>query len=320
MTHADLVQEHRFHIVVTCSNRKTEQVPDELRLGNLPRSNPGQRFATWINRIGDYPVAQVPAINLYAGEHWQIARTLPDLVSQPATLWVCSAGYGLIPANAAIKPYAATFAPGESDSVARSPDGVRDWWERLTNWTGPGTGQPRSLADMARRDPRAVIVAVLSAPYLRACVDDLNRAAGYLADSDQLSVIGPDGRCPDAANLLVPVTARLRSIVGGTLTALNVRAAGHVLRTATANGGALSRQGLKELMKDAIATAPPDPSRRPPGKKLTDEEVRDFIRREITGGAMGATAALGHLRNSGRSCEQSRFHRLFAAVKMEVER
>ncbi|MFI7208083.1 hypothetical protein [Micromonospora aurantiaca (nom. illeg.)] len=314
---ADSSADRPVHVVVTCANRKTQAVPAQLRLQNVPGKGAQQRFAAWTRRLSTPTVTPVPAVDLYAGEHWQIARQLPGSVTAPAALWVCSAGYGLIPAGTAIQPYAATFSVGEPDAVGATPAAARRWWHHLTRWPGPDTDQPRSFAALARRDPGAVIIAVLSEAYLRPCADDLRDAAGYLTDEEQLAVIAPPGRSPDIDDLIVPVTARLRPLVGGSLQALNVRAAAHLLRAA-ADG--LSRTRLRKLARHATDTAPVDPSRRPTGRKLTDDEVRDHVRRSLSAGPATATSLLRQLRQTGQSCEQSRFRRLFDQVAAEVTR
>jgi len=310
MTRTTAVPRPALHVVVTCANRKRQAVPSQQRLGGLREHRPGLRFAAWTRRVAN-GVTTIPAIDLYGGEHWQIARDLPATAGQPAELWVCSAGYGLIPAAAPIRPYAATFAAGEKDSVGSSVAELRDWWKRLSQWPGPAADQPRSFADLARRDPDATIVCVLSEAYQRACSADLRDAAAHLADDEQLSVIGPAGRCAHIDDLIVPVTARLRPVVGGSLQALNVRAAAYVLATAAAEAIDLRRSQLRTLVARAVAQAPEDTSRRPAGRRLTDDDVRAYIRAQLADGPATATRLLRLLRDSGLSCEQARFKQLF---------
>src|SRR5690606_19107620 len=111
------------------------------------------------------------ALDLYAGEHWSIVRRLPPVTASgqsPVTLWILSAGYGLIPAKAKVRPYAATFSSGHPDCVGSNGE-RRRWWRTLTQWPGPKPGAPRSVEALARRDPNAAIVMAVSPPYLDAC-------------------------------------------------------------------------------------------------------------------------------------------------------
>ncbi|MFC8044267.1 hypothetical protein [Nocardia sp. NPDC057353] len=304
-------RDRAVHIVVTCANRKRQAAPQHHRFRDLHVERSEKRCAAWLERLsaGSPTIA---ATDMYAGEHWQVARQLPEAVGASATLWVSSAGYGLIPAAARIHPYAATFAGGQPDSVAETWDGARRWWDELSRWAGPCDGEPRSFAALAERDPSSVIVAVMSDAYLRACSHDLADAASRLRDADNISVFGPPGSSPRIADLIVPVTAVLRPAVGGSMQALNVRAADHILRTARASDTPLRRSLLTELIAHATAAAPADAGRRPAGMKLADEDVRSFIRQHIAHGPSSATKLLRTLRNSGLSCEQARFKALFA--------
>ncbi|GAA4243194.1 hypothetical protein [Dactylosporangium darangshiense] len=315
MASDDAVVYPPIHVIVTCSNRKTSAISDDLRLGHLRQQRPDQRFNTWTERLSATTVSRVLARKLYAGEHWNVARQLPTHLPGPGSLWICSAGYGFIAADSAIAPYTATFAAGEPDSVGSTPAEMRAWWNRLTAWRDPEPAQPRSFTDLARREPGAVIIAVLSEAYMRACADDLRRAVDCLNDQDQLMVIGPPGRCAEIEDLIVPVTASLRPVVGGSLQALNVRAAARLLAAATND---LSRATLRKLAEQETSNAPPDRSRRLGGRRLTDDDVRSYIRSRLTTGPGSATRLLRQLRQSGQSCEQARFGVLFAEVAAEV--
>ncbi|MGK3899636.1 hypothetical protein ABI062_15345, partial [Enterococcus faecium] len=74
------------------------------------------------------------------------------------SLWVLSAGYGLVAANADVKPYSATFARGEADSVLQRTDGerrsaLRLWWSLRTRSTS-------TIASVAARDPDSSMLVV----------------------------------------------------------------------------------------------------------------------------------------------------------------
>jgi hypothetical protein len=202
---------------------------------------------------------------------------------------------------------------GEHWHVARNPSDVRRWWRRLADWPGPKTGEPRSFTELARRDPNASIVAVMSEPYLRACAADLREAATCMSDVDRLAVIGPSRPGADVEDLLVPITARLRPVVGGSLHALYARAAAHLL-SAAAGRGCVSRRALREKAQRAIDSAPADSSRRAPGVRLSDNAVQEFIRHGLDDGQPSATVLLRQLRDAGLSCEQSRFKRLYQHI------
>jgi len=300
-----------LHIVVTCTNRKRHPVPPQLRLGNLSHRRPAARFAAWTARLDGGAHPRYPAVDLYAGEHWQIAKTLtidsPE--AKKATLWIASAGYGLIPADTAICAYAATFSVAARDVVGATVAEVADWWRRLGDWDGPAPDRPRTFTDLARRSPDATIIAVLSEAYQRACGEDLVAAAAVL-ESDALSVVGPPGAHPKLGGVLVPVTAALRHTVGGSLQALNVRAAKHLLEHSAGS----QRAALREAALAAIPTNPPDP--RAAGQRMSDADVRAYIREQPH--ISSATQLLRQLRETGRSCEQGRFGRLHMEIRQQV--
>jgi hypothetical protein len=300
-----------LHIVVTCANRKRHAVAPPLRLGSLGQRRPAARFATWTTRLGSSTHPRYPALDLYAGEHWQVVRSLTSDTALGArvVLWVASAGYGLIPADVAICAYGATFSAGR-DAVGTTVAEVADWWGRLGDWPGPVPDQPRTFTDLARRTRSATIIAVLSEAYQRACADDL-LAAAALVGSDALSVVGPPDAHPQLTDLLVPVTAPLRHTVGGSLQALNVRAARHLLT----HGAGSGRAALREA---AVAATPANaPAGRPTGQRMSDAEVRAYIRAQPH---TSATQLLRRLRDTGRSCEQARFGRLHAQMCQQGHR
>ncbi|MGK8558823.1 hypothetical protein [Nocardia gipuzkoensis] len=278
----------------------------------------GLRFAEWTRRLTAEPPT-VRAHDLYGGEHWNIARGLPTLVGASARLWVCSAGYGLVDVDSYLHPYAATFSIGTKDSVGRNKLESRQWWQRLTDWVGPSADKPRSFADLARQDPDATMVAVLSNTYLLACADDLRTAAGLLRSADKFTVIGPNMQADGLEDTIIPIPARLRSVVGGSLHALHARAAAHLLAQTVAIGADLSRENLREVARHTVDAAPPDSSRRAPGVRLSDDAVREYIRSHRHAEKSSATRLLRQLRDSGQSCEQGRFKQLYHEVAGEAE-
>jgi hypothetical protein len=150
----------------------------------------------------------------------------------------------------------------------------------------------------------------MSHAYFEACTDDLREAATHLTDPDRFAVIGPPRPGTPHEDLLVPVTAKLRPVVGGSLHALHARAAAYLL--ASLAGAPVSRMQLQEAARLAIASAPADTSRRTPGVRLSDTAVRAYIGRHTQqGGLSSATVLLRQLREQGMSCEQSRFKRLY---------
>jgi hypothetical protein len=297
----------RVHIVVTCANRKRLPVPAHIRMRKVAGARVSTRLRAWVQRLSENSASEVPAEQLYAGEHWDVARSLTECVAEPASLWVASAGYGLIPATTSIKPYSATFSPGHADSVVNVRGDVGAWWRGLANWEGP-SGEARTLTNLVQQHPDLRLILVLSDPYLRACMDDITSAAASLKDPTQLSIICA-GAKPVAAikEHLLPSDARLQHSLGGTLQALNVRFAAHLLA-----GGSLSHSAMKRRALAMLRKQPPLPvySR----TRMSDAQVRQFIRtRSRMVETPSHTRLLRELRTAGLACEQGRFAGLFHA-------
>lgn len=299
-----------IYVIVTCTNRKTAAIPPRLRLGDIHRRTTAGIANAWIARLsgpaGTQPLA---AEDLYAGEHWMIARRLPGLsVKCAARLWVCSAGYGLIPAAAQVRPYSAAFS-GQQDCVPNGTSGARDWWQALTGWAGPAPGQPRSIRELAASDPSASFLLALSAAYVDACRDDITAAATQLPDPDRLMVISAGARnTGPLADLIVPADARLQAATGGTRQALNARIAALLLAA-----GITSRAQATCYLAELLAAQPPVP--RYERKQLSDNEVAEMIARRLAQvPGMSASRMLRELRDAGYACEQQRFAGLHRQV------
>lgn len=310
VTHGETQPEVR--IVVTCANRKRHEIPKELRLHAVSQKHQSNRFDAWTHRLITSPITAVPAELLYGGEHWQIARTLEahaTMSGHRASTWVCSAGYGLVPMTAALRPYAATFTVGQPDSAGHTTKAMQDWWADHTAWQGPDSGAPRSFIALAASAPRSALLVVLSGTYLRACAHDLIAAASQLHRAEQMAVISVGGSTThELREYLLPADARLQTVVGGSLGALNVRIAARLLQDTAAD--LFNCHDLAERVRTLARGAQRQIQKREP---LTDDQVRAFIAERVTKTA-SRTALLRELRDAGLACEQQRFARLFATV------
>ena len=299
-----------MHVVVTCAHRKTRPVPPSLQLGDLARRS--RRFSAdkWVARLEGAETPTVPARLLYAGEHWDVARGIEgsERDGSRASVWVSSAGYGLIPIDAEVRPYSATFSSGHQDSVPGGRAGAADWWAALAAWPGPAKA-PRTLRDLAARQRGARFLVVLSPPYLSAARADIAAAASAAPDG-AVSIISAGSRSlGELQDLLLPADARLQAALGGTRQSLNARIAAHLVES-----GADTHEGMRDHLASLLRRQPPVPvfDRLP----LTDAEVRGFIRARLRGdGSATHSRLLRELRVSGRACEQGRFAALFAEEK-----
>lgn len=318
-----------LHVVLTCTKRKRRAAGAGLQLHSHAAPSLDARFEAWLQALQE-PVdagSSVPVRDLYAGDHWQVGTSLPALAEaqgSPARLWVCSAGYGLLPLDARIAPYSATFSRGHRDSVWRPgeehthPEAVHRWWSRLGDWAGPVPGAPRSLRALAARDPGARIWVVASPTYLQAMRSDLVETAGALDRRDSLVLISAGTRrLAGLDESLLRFDWRLQGaggVLSGAAMSLNVRVAKLLL----AGGGSFSATDLNRRLRTLMREIPPKrPKRR---ERVSREQVEAFVRSELRADpAARATPLLRKLRGGlGWAFEEKRFRGLVDAVRAEA--
>jgi hypothetical protein len=309
----------RLVIVASCSDRKSLPVSDGLRLRTVSPRPAATRATRWWRRLGDADTRAAPAADVYQGDHWRVIRDLPDLAKRAGfepELWVMSAGYGLIPAIAPIRAYSATFSARHPDTVITSAtQGSQEWWSELALLRGPCRGEPRRFRDLIGGRARARLLIVASAEYLRAALPDLREAVRPLARNGRVLVVSTRaGRLdPELAASIVPSDARLKAVLGGAAQSLNARVARKLLADAPRHG--LRADDVQLRFRRLLRQLPALP-RYDERDPMTDDQVKDFIRRELAGMPKrpGWTPLLRELRKAGQKCEQSRFRRLYEEV------
>ncbi len=313
----------QLNVIVTCTNSKTREVPEALRLREVRGRSIEERCEQWTSLLSTHAIEPGPARELYSGDHWYVSRDLETeghLAGFAVRIWVCSAGYGLVPLEANLRPYSATFTEENPDAIRRFRGGVGDvsldaqWWELLSRWKGPSRGEPRSVEALAARQPGTPILVVASPRYIGAMSDDLKSARLALRSSDLLSIFSAGSTAANglAANL-VPCDARLQNVVKGPRFSLNARAARMVIQ----KGGnwPLNAPELQQRFRRLM-------EQQPEIKKyeripMTDEDVRAYIKSAMIKSAMKHEGKLSHtgllrqLRAENRACEQKRFRDLF---------
>jgi hypothetical protein len=311
------------HIIASCTERKRLPVPKRLRLRHIRSRSIEARAATWWAQLQEYSGAKVPALDLYAGDHWAIVRDLPRVAERSnlvARVWVASAGYGLFPACAAVQAYSATFSPDSLDSVflpgALNRTQASAWWQAINSESGPDPTAPRSVATLAAGSPKASIVVVASANYIAAMKDDLVATRKRLESPGRLIVVS--GRSSlsggDLAEHWIPSEAVLLASVGGARGSLHARVARKILEEAPK--WELDARTLRERYARLISRAPD--LERHNREPMTDSAVGRYITRAIAQDqSVPHTRLLRQLRASGRACEQKRFRRLYFQVMEE---
>jgi hypothetical protein len=195
-------------------------------------------------------------------------------------------------------------------------DAYAQWWTLLSRWHGPEAGQPRTIEQLVRNDPRSLLLVVASEVYLKAIADDLRRAVAELSDLEQLSIISSGTKSLAGLDShLVPCNARFQSLVSGARRSLNVRLARKALLDLRVRPPTLPV--LKEWFGRLLARQPA--IKQFDHTPMSDTEVVRYIRSRLgKDGENRPTPLLRTLRDSGFACEQKRFSRLFWQVMEEL--
>jgi hypothetical protein len=306
-----------INIVVACTKRKRARTIPDLQLRTVSGKTLIARYRAWRSRLGKNSDRFLYARDLYAGDHWTVVKSLPEVAARSgfaARVWVCSAGYGLIPLDARVHSYQATFTPGSPDSVSRgsqngsASQAAKLWWELLSSWRGPVPNAPRSIHALARRHPRCPLLIVASPGYVNAIEDDLASAAKILRQPGDLIVFSSVPRTNSPlSSYFVPCSAVLQRVVGGARTSLNVRLLRRILQQC--RSGRLRHTSVRQSLQNLIRRQPQEA--RVIRRSASDAQVRRYIARELK---VNRKIKLGPLlqkfRCRGNACEYSRFRRL----------
>lgn len=301
------------NVVVTCTQAKRVAPAVHAGTGAIDLALPAsERVEAWAAALEQGGQA-VEARNLYSGDHWSVSCGMhrPPEVS----VWVASAGYGLVGVDAPLCPYAATFRLGEEDSVCASSSESGRWWDLLAERLAPpDPSAPRSLEALVAADPGAGLLLVASPSYLSAMARDFSAAQTHLARPDSAMVIaaGADRGGFPLADAAIRFDARIRALVGGGMQGLNARVARFVVEGL--RGAEMERGRAQELIDQACSGLPP--FEYPQREGQVDEQVLAFIREALsTRAKCTKTGLLREWRASGKACEQKRFGALFESVK-----
>lgn len=309
------------HVIVTCSNRKHGNVPASLRLQNVRGSSVKVRAKRWLNNLASFDGIKRSACETYKGNHWAVARSIPDKSNAncKVKLWVCSAGYGLIPASAEIHPYGATFTPGHSDSIASSASRAKvqeelsDWWSNITE-ASPIEIQNTRISSLVRENPKDGFLISLSEYYLIATTGDILEASQL---SERVAVLATSTQ-PELKHCTIEVDSRFQQLLGGSKVSFGARLARKAV-SYLSEAPFFSFKFLENAFAYDLSkcTAVKPPNRAP----MSDEAVKKFVEKQFRlseGEAPPSkTRLLRRLRELGKACEQKRFGRLYSQIREE---
>lgn len=324
----------RLHIIAACASRKRHSAV--AFLGDISgktvktRANRWWRTLSNLSRRAESP-ALAQAHQLYTGNYWSIVRQLPEEVRKQTlrpSLWIVSAGYGLVSGNDRLLPYSATFTRGDVDSVHNgtlNKNHAEEWWSELALLDLPDSRGPRTLSRLLGdfRSDRFLIIA--SSEYLSAIQSDLIRGHDALRNKDNLVLISSRTSSIDERlrRNLVMTDARLlcnptcpqdcRSHVLGKGVRGSIGASLARYFVSNMHRWGFSAAQFTTQIETALIDLPA--SFVPKRSSLTNSEVKKFIKAAIAlDKNASATRLLRNLRDAGRACEQKRFKQLYGEV------
>lgn len=300
-----------LNLVVNCAARKRAS-GSLLSLGSLDASAFQTRFDRWTALLCNQEGNRIPATDLYCGDYWSVVRRCASAHPHQVSLFIASAGYGLVHSSEKLQPYSATFSRGLVDSISQKsiPSATNwQWWNSLCTWRRDQDKNPYSLADLALREPNKPILVTLSAEYFEALFSDLLSARNAFSDPDLLVILSAGIKNPrELKSNVLPMDARAEHTLGGARGSLNARMALHLLEHFKPHEFRVSklRPYLDQFLSQQPSIRSFDRSR------MTDEEVISFIKSGFAATPVASfSSLLRKLRDQGNACEYKRFRSLF---------
>jgi hypothetical protein len=312
----------KLHILSTCTNIKSQTVPDICSIEMFDGMEIAQACRNWKANLTLSGLPKVPAQSLYVGSHWK--ETLASVkVAQvqgfTPDLFILSAGWGLVHQAQLITPYAATFANSGGDSIHRlnwpselsTKERCRLWWESINDQF---YSMKRPLSERFSDEVDSLFLVILSKDYYQAIEQELlemvSKGHEILILSAGLFTQRKIAH-PQLKNNILPFNDKFKQMdpyLNKTNVSLNARLANWLLGT-YADAVKMGVKTTVEILLDIEASLPS--MVRKDVVKMTDEEVLGFIAENFVPQVSTATQLLTILREQNKSCEQKRFGGLF---------
>ena len=299
-----------YLVLTNCTARKRQAGhPLELSSKHLGR-NISETARHWSNALGQHSPL-LPAHQLYVGRSISDAKRVAEQLAAP--MYVASAGFGLIHADRAIAPYDVTAVGsggGLQAVLAHHGATMTQWWNALCTTT--------RVSDLLSLHKEAVLLVALPASYLSMLTEDLLRCPlGSLARVRIFTSRAGSLNLPlDLATAVMPYDERLESIAGyaGTRSDFPQRALKHFVEQISGHcmdqvaGSFAVQQALQERQAPTTVVR----------KRVDDDQIKEMLRQQWEATQGRSSILLRHLRDEALvACEQSRFARLWRAVRDE---
>jgi len=295
-------------IVTNCTQRKSGQI--RIDLEQLPHVRGAEKLAEAWQRIVGRASPVGPVQTLYQG------RSIADTVAAAAYLssawYVVSAGLGLVRSDQPVPAYECTVAPGSelSGRLERSGATTVDWWNAIT------ASQPHPLSRLIAKCPTLL---ALPSTYLCMVHDDLARVSTAKARQLRIftSTAGARFVPGHLADCVMPYDDRLESVpdYAGTRADFAQRALRHFVEALEA--APLSLEEARTKVAAALVRRPRP--LHPPGRRMSDDDIRQTLTAQWVRHAGSSTRLLRYLRDEARiACEQKRFSRIWQALAADL--
>lgn len=306
-------------LVTLCTNRKRRSASPLLQAGTLPIGPQERAFVEWRRRVLSCSDRQ-PAKTTYCGRGF--AEALAVAHTAGASLWIISAGLGLIAADQAIPAYDLTLSTTSPNSIRTritpTPFCPARWWRQLNEAYKPG----RSLAELVQTHPNATVVITLSSSYVALVTADLATLPPSAHCRVRLiGLVSAQGLPPALQPLWMEYDSRFDgpdSPNPGTRADFPQRATRHFLEKIAVLDPVATPEQHRTWVMEALAVM--RPAVVPRRQHLDDPAILALITQHWSHAGGSASRMLRLLRDKdGVACEQGRLSRLFKQVKQHQE-
>jgi len=255
----------------------------------------------------------VEARNLYAGRAFREGRLAAEAAQ--ASLFVVSAGFGLVSASTLIPNYNLTVSDGRGSirsHLRAYGEGPAAWWRELNL----ALGTPEPLSELIACSEVDRVLLAMPSTYLTMVAEDLASLPERLTAKLQIftSPSGLSALPRHLRNCVLPYDERLEVVKGfaGTNVDFPQRALRHFVQVLS---GHLSPT---TDVHDAIKRHLREPAKPPrnTGAKASDSEIQRLLLSHWKASSGSSTKLLRFLRDEAQvACEQKRFQRIWHATK-----
>ena len=260
-------------------------------------------------------VGNVEARSLYLGRAFREGRLAADSIG--ASLFVVSAGFGLVSGATRIPNYNLTVSDGPGSirpHLRTCKDGAAGWWRELNLVLG----SPTPLSELVAGRTFDHVFLAMPSTYLSMVAEDLAALPASMADKLRIftSRSGLSVLPVNLRSCVLPYDERLEAVAGfaGTQIDFAQRALRHFVEVV---GGHRLPMAKAIGAVDSCLGAPAK-LRRTAGAKVSDSEIQRLLLANWETSSGSSTKLLRFLRDEARvACEQKRFQRIWLAASSQ---